>query len=174
LHEFSENSCKRGQLPSESSPIRAGALDTDHGHLTEAGEPGDEATETADGGVERFDAEHAAAGIQRCGDVELEEGVDATGPTQQPRTVIGTHAGSVHPPTSSLPVRERVEAPTAVSVELYRCSGTDEAVDVVLGRGFGRVVITGARTARVAGHLLGRIGVGSAMASPRTGSPIPV
>ena len=39
-----------------------------------------------------------------------------------------------------------------VLVELYRGWGADEPVDLVLGRGFIRVVTTGARIARIAGH----------------------
>lgn len=62
--------------------------------------------------------------------------------------------------TRNAPVR----IPAAVLVELYRGRGTDEAIDVVLARGFAHVVTTGARTARIAGHLLGRIGADSAMA----------
>jgi len=54
--------------------------------------------------------------------------------------------------------------PSAVLVELYRGGGTDEPVDQVLGRGFVRVVTTGVRIARVAGHLLARAGSGSEMA----------
>ncbi len=49
-------------------------------------------------------------------------------------------------------------------VELYRGGGTDEPVDRVLGRGFARVVTTGVRIARIAGHLLARVGRGSEMA----------
>jgi len=44
--------------------------------------------------------------------------------------------------------------PSAVLVELYRGRGHDEPVDAVLGRGFVRVVTTGARIARTAGRLL--------------------
>jgi predicted nucleic acid-binding protein len=62
--------------------------------------------------------------------------------------------------TRNAPVR----IPSAVLVELYRSGGTDEAIDVVLARGFAQVVTTGARTARIAGHLLGRIGADSTMA----------
>lgn len=49
-------------------------------------------------------------------------------------------------------------------VELYRGSGTDAAIDSVLARGFAQVVTTGARTARVAGHLLAAAGAGSELA----------
>ncbi|MGQ0466581.1 MAG: PIN domain-containing protein [Sporichthyaceae bacterium] len=49
---------------------------------------------------------------------------------------------------------EQVRIPSAVLLELYRGSGTDEAIDTELGRGHARVVTTGARTARIAGHLL--------------------
>jgi len=51
-----------------------------------------------------------------------------------------------------------------VLVELYRGSGTDAAIDSVLARGFAQVVTTGARTARVAGHLLAAAGAGSELA----------
>lgn len=44
--------------------------------------------------------------------------------------------------------------PSAVLVELYRGGGTDEAIDRELGRGYARVVTTGIRIARIAGHLL--------------------
>ena len=57
-----------------------------------------------------------------------------------------------------------VRIPAAVLVELYRGRGTDEAIDVVLAHGFAQVVTTGARMARIAGHLLGRVGADSAMA----------
>ncbi len=57
-----------------------------------------------------------------------------------------------------------VRIPAVVLVELYRGGGTDDAIDVLLARGFAQVVTTGARMARIAGHLLGRIGAGSAMA----------
>ncbi len=58
----------------------------------------------------------------------------------------------------------RVRVPSAVLLELYRGRGLDEPIDLVLGRGFMRVVTTGVRIARVAGHLLARIGRGSEMA----------
>jgi predicted nucleic acid-binding protein len=51
-----------------------------------------------------------------------------------------------------------------VLVELYRGGGTDAAIDSVLSRGFAQVVTTGARTARVAGHLLAAAGAGSELA----------
>jgi predicted nucleic acid-binding protein len=51
--------------------------------------------------------------------------------------------------------------PAAVLLELYRGGGTDEAIDQELGRGYARVVTTGARTARLAGHALAAIGAGS-------------
>jgi predicted nucleic acid-binding protein len=57
-----------------------------------------------------------------------------------------------------------VRVPSAVLVELYRGGGTDEPIDQVLGRGFVRVVTTGVRIARVAGHLLARVGSGSELA----------
>jgi len=57
-----------------------------------------------------------------------------------------------------------VRIPAAVLVELYRGRGSDEAIDVVLARGFAQVVTTGARMARIAGHLLARIDADSALA----------
>lgn len=57
-----------------------------------------------------------------------------------------------------------LRVPSVVLVELYRGGGTDEAIDTVLARGFGQVVTTGARVARIAGHLLAATGSGSAMA----------
>ncbi len=56
---------------------------------------------------------------------------------------------------------EPVRVPSAVLVELYRGGGNDEAIDVELGRGYARVVTTGARIARIAGHLLTALGAGS-------------
>lgn len=57
-----------------------------------------------------------------------------------------------------------VRIPSAVLVELYRGHGTDEAIDGLLGRGFAQVVTTGARMARIAGHLLADLDAGSEMA----------
>ncbi len=57
-----------------------------------------------------------------------------------------------------------VRVPSAVLVALYRGSGFNEPVDAVLARGFLQVVTTGARIARMAGHLLARIDAGSEMA----------
>jgi len=57
-----------------------------------------------------------------------------------------------------------VRVPSAVLVELYRGRGTDEAIDAVLARGFAQVVTTGARIARVAGHLLAAADSGTEMA----------
>lgn len=59
---------------------------------------------------------------------------------------------------------EPVRVPSAVLLELYRGSGLDEAIDAELNRGYARVVTTGVRIARTAGHLLARIGAGSEMA----------
>ena len=60
--------------------------------------------------------------------------------------------------------REPVRVPSATLVELYRGSGTDEAIDLELGRGYAKVVTTGVRVARIAGHLLASIGAGSELA----------
>ncbi|MGI8631310.1 MAG: PIN domain-containing protein [Solirubrobacterales bacterium] len=57
-----------------------------------------------------------------------------------------------------------VRIPSAVLVELYRGHGADEAIDGVLARGFAQVVTTGARMARIAGHLLADVDAGSEMA----------
>lgn len=57
-----------------------------------------------------------------------------------------------------------VRVPSAVLVELYRGAGHDEPIDAVLSRGFAQVVTTGARIARIAGHLLAAAGSGSEMA----------
>jgi predicted nucleic acid-binding protein len=54
-----------------------------------------------------------------------------------------------------------VRVPSAVLVELYRGGGTDEAIDAVLARGFAQVVASGARIARIAGHLLAAADSGS-------------
>jgi predicted nucleic acid-binding protein len=59
---------------------------------------------------------------------------------------------------------ELVRVPSAVLVEVYRGGGTDQPIDLVLARGFARVVTTGVRIARIAGHLLARIGSGSELA----------
>jgi predicted nucleic acid-binding protein len=57
-----------------------------------------------------------------------------------------------------------VRVPSAVLVELYRGSGLDEPIDQELRRGYARVVTTGLRIARIAGHLLSRTGRGSDVA----------
>ncbi len=57
-----------------------------------------------------------------------------------------------------------VRVPSAVLVELYRGAGTDEPIDQELRRGYVRVITTGLRIARIAGHLLARGGRGSEMA----------
>lgn len=57
-----------------------------------------------------------------------------------------------------------VRVPTAVLVELYRGPGFDEPVDRVIAQGFAQVVTTGARIARIAGHLLARVGADSELA----------
>ncbi len=54
-----------------------------------------------------------------------------------------------------------VRVPSAVLVELYRGRGYDGPIDAVLARGFVQVVTTGARIARIAGHLLARVEAGS-------------
>jgi predicted nucleic acid-binding protein len=59
---------------------------------------------------------------------------------------------------------EPVRIPSATLVELYRGGGRDEAVDLELSRGYAKVVTTGVRIARIAGHLLAAAGAGSEMA----------
>lgn len=59
---------------------------------------------------------------------------------------------------------EPVRIPSATLVELYRGAGTDEPIDVELARGYAKVVTTGIRIARIAGHLLAAIGADSKMA----------
>jgi predicted nucleic acid-binding protein len=60
--------------------------------------------------------------------------------------------------------RAEVRVPSAVLLELYRGGGTDEPIDRELGRGYARVVTTGLRIARIAGHLLAEAGRGSELA----------
>lgn len=57
-----------------------------------------------------------------------------------------------------------VRIPTAVLVELYRGPGFDEPVDRLVAQGFAQVVTTGARIARIAGHLLASVQAGSELA----------
>jgi predicted nucleic acid-binding protein len=59
---------------------------------------------------------------------------------------------------------EAVRVPSAALVELYRGGGTDEAIDLELARGYARVVTTGLRIARIAGHLLASNDADSTMA----------
>jgi predicted nucleic acid-binding protein len=59
---------------------------------------------------------------------------------------------------------EPIRIPSASLVELYRGGGTDEAIDLELGRGYARVVTSGVRIARVAGQLLASVGAGSELA----------
>lgn len=54
-----------------------------------------------------------------------------------------------------------VRVPSAVLIELYRGRGVDEPIDQELRRGYTRVVTTGLRIARIAGHLLSLVGRGS-------------
>jgi predicted nucleic acid-binding protein len=59
---------------------------------------------------------------------------------------------------------EPVRVPSATLLELYRGGGSDEAIDLELGRGYAKVVTTGLRIARIAGHLLAAVSAGSEMA----------
>lgn len=54
-----------------------------------------------------------------------------------------------------------LRVPSAILVELYRGRGSDEAIDHLLGQGVARVVTTGVRIARIAGHILAAHGQGS-------------
>ena len=54
-----------------------------------------------------------------------------------------------------------LRVPSAVLVELYRGRGSDQAIDLLLRRGIARVVTTGVRIARIAGHILAEHGDGS-------------
>jgi predicted nucleic acid-binding protein len=60
--------------------------------------------------------------------------------------------------------RAEVRVPSAVLLELDRGGGTDEPIDQELGRGYARVVTTGLRIARIAGHLLAEASRGSDLA----------
>lgn len=57
-----------------------------------------------------------------------------------------------------------VRIPAAVLLELYRGPRIDEPIDRILAQGFARVITTGARIARIAGHLLGAASAGSEQA----------
>lgn len=59
---------------------------------------------------------------------------------------------------------ETVRVPSATLIELYRGGGTDEAIDLELRRGYAKVVTTGGRMARIAGHLLSTAGADSRLA----------
>lgn len=59
---------------------------------------------------------------------------------------------------------QMVRIPSATLVELYRGRGMDEAIDQELRRGYAKVVTTGVRIARIAGHLLASVGAGSELA----------
>lgn len=82
----------------------------------------------------------------------------ASGNTARSITARSVAKALVH--QRSFPVR----VPSAVLVELYRGGGTDASIDSVVAGGFAQVVTTGARTARVAGHLLAAAGAGSELA----------
>ena len=51
-------------------------LDPDQADGSEPGEPPDEVSVAAGGGVERFDAEHTSVGVDGGCDVEVEVGID--------------------------------------------------------------------------------------------------
>ncbi len=59
---------------------------------------------------------------------------------------------------------EPVRVPSAILLELYRGAGSDEPIDRELRRGYAKVITTGARIARLAGHALAKRGAGSEMA----------
>lgn len=54
--------------------------------------------------------------------------------------------------------------PAAILLELYRGAGTDEAIDRELARGYAKVITTGLRIVRIAGHLLASLDAGSDLA----------
>jgi predicted nucleic acid-binding protein len=81
-------------------------------------------------------------------------------PSNDPRRHERVRAALRSAERRNVPVR----VPSAVLVELYRGSGTDEAIDHVLARGFARVVTTGVRIARISGHLLAAAGRDSELA----------
>lgn len=59
---------------------------------------------------------------------------------------------------------EPLRVPSAVLVELYRGGGVDEAIDLELARGYAKVITTGVRIVRIAGHLWASIGAGRELA----------
>jgi predicted nucleic acid-binding protein len=59
---------------------------------------------------------------------------------------------------------EPIRVPSATLVELYHGAGTDEPIDLELARGYAKVVTSGVRIARIAGHLLASAAVGSEQA----------
>lgn len=59
---------------------------------------------------------------------------------------------------------EPIRIPSATLLELYRGGGADEAIDAELARGYAKVITTGIRVARIAGHLLAAVGAGSELA----------
>lgn len=80
-----------------------------------------------------------------------------------PRADLQRHARVRAAMRSAARRGEPVRVPSAVLVEVYRGHGHDEPMDRELGRGFARVITTGARIARHAGHLLAGAGRGSEM-----------
>lgn len=82
----------------------------------------------------------------------------------RPRSAPQTHERVRAAMRSAQRRREPVRIPTATLLELYRGAGTDEAIDLELGRGYAKVITTGVRIARIAGHLLASIGAGSDLA----------
>jgi predicted nucleic acid-binding protein len=60
--------------------------------------------------------------------------------------------------------RAEVRVPSVVLLEFNLGGGIDEPIDQELGRGYARVVTTGLRIARIAGHLLAEAGRGSELA----------
>jgi predicted nucleic acid-binding protein len=82
----------------------------------------------------------------------------------RPRSAPGRHELVRAAMRSAQRRREPVRVPAVTLLELYRGSGTDEVIDVELGRGYAKVITTGIRIARIAGHLLGSIGGASDLA----------
>lgn len=79
----------------------------------------------------------------------------------RPRQNVERHRRAAAALQSAHTRNHPVRVPSAVLVELYRGRGADEPIDRLLGTGITRVVTTGIRIARIAGHLLASAGRGS-------------
>jgi hypothetical protein len=67
------------QRPGQAGPIGTGAFHPDPAQRAEAAQPGVQVGEPAGGRRERLDAECAAVGVERGGDVNIEVGVNPAG-----------------------------------------------------------------------------------------------